>query len=59
MAVPIRLTAYGMTWVRNSILGIKATGFADNNAEDKVKKAKAWQSRSSSDSRKAVLKRDR
>ena len=48
-----------MTWVRNSTLGIKATGFADNSVEEKVRKAKAWQSKSSSDSRKAVLKRDR
>ena len=48
-----------MTWVRNSILGIKATGFADSSAEEKVRKAKAWQSKSSSDARKAILKRDR
>ena len=42
----------------SSNLGIKATEFTDDNAEEKLTEAKTWQSRSSTDSRKAALKRD-
>ena len=58
VAVVVRLTACGMRWVRHPILGIKATEFTDKRAEEKLTKAKTWQSRSSTDSRKASLKRD-
>ena len=54
-----RMTACGMRWVRHPMLGIKATEFADGIAEEKLMKAKTWQSRSSTDSRKEALKRDR
>ena len=59
VAAIVRLTACGTKWVRHPILGIKATEFTDNSAEEKLRKVKTWQSRSSTDSRKAALKRDR
>ena len=48
-----------MRWVRHPLLGIKATEFADGSIEEKLTKAKQWQRKSSTDSRKAALKGDR
>ena len=59
VAALVGLTACGMRWVRHPILGIKATEFANESAEEKLTKAKTRQIRSSTDSRKAALKKDR
>ena len=48
-----------MKWVRHPFLGVKATDFADNRTEEKLTKAKAWQSRNSSDSREVAVRGDR
>ena len=45
--------------MRHPFLGIKATELADDSVEEKLMKAKSWQSRSSTDSRKAALEGNR